>query len=410
MATARHAISEFLVDAALDRWLDAASLAVSEIVTNAVMHTGSSVSFAAWATPVGVRVEVSDASSQMPARREYAVTSGTGRGLHLLDNFVDRWGSDLRPPGKVVWFELGEHVGPDSSPVGRPSPPDADGREVEVRLCNLPTLMHWAWQEHAQALLREYLLFALDSDPDAIESHAQASDALGILYEQVPVPELPDDPDELLADAIEPGVTTDRVIVTVPRSSVSHFTTLQTMLIRAGKAASQGSFLGPPTQPEIAEMREWICEEVARQSAGDDSPPRPWVARTDVRVPLADEATLRARYADLSEAEGAILVTDETSVIVAATRSVVAFLGYESESELLGRRVLAVIPRRYHQAHIAGTTLNATNGRNQLLEVSLTVPVVRADGSEVRVGLRVTPRRLSGQHRVFVAAFDLTPD
>lgn len=404
---ARRAISEFLAEVPLEEWVEPMVLAVSEVVTNAVVHSGSAVSLEAWATADGVRVEVSDASAQLPVRRGYAVTSGTGRGLHLLDNYVDRWGSDLRPPGKVVWFELGEPSASAGSLSATPSTPATPDSHVRITLLHVPILMHWAWQEHAQTLLREYLLFALDSDPDALEHHAHASEALSILYGQVPLPKLPDDPDQLLADAVEPGVTAERVLVSIPQSSVTHFATLQQMLSRASHAASQGRFLAPPSQPEIAEMRSWICEEVARQSERNDDQPRPWVAQTDVRVRLADEETLRARYQTLSEAGEAILVTDEASVIVAATPPVVAFLGYESASELLGRRVIVVIPRRYHQAHIAGTTLNATNGREPLLDVPLTVPLVRADGSEVPVELRVTPRRLNGDHRVFVASLNL---
>lgn len=402
---ARRRISDLLADAAAELWVDPAVLAVSEMVTNAVVHTGSQISLQAWASPDGVRVEVGDASAHLPIKREYAVTSGTGRGLHLIDNYVDRWGAGLAQVGKVVWFELGEPVGPVvSSADGVPHPAATDG-DVVVTLRHVPLLMHWAWQEHAQALLREYLLFALDSDPEAIESHAQASDALSVLNEQIPAPELPEDPGALLADALEPGVTAEEILVAVPRSSVAHFATLDSLLGRALAAASEGSFLGPPAQPEIAEMRAWICAEVARQSGGDPRP-RPWAAKTDIRAPVADEDELRARYRALSEAEGSVLVTDEKGVIVAVTPSAVALLGYDSESRLLGRRVLVVIPERYHQAHIAGTTLNATNGRDQLLDVVLTVPVVRADGSEVAVELLVSPRRLAAGHRVFVGYLD----
>jgi hypothetical protein len=64
-------------------------------------------------------------------------------------------------------------------------------------------------------------------------------------------------------------------------------------------------------------------------------------------------------------------------------------------------------PRVYHQAHIAGTTLNATNGRDKLLGVALTVPVIHADGREVPMQLHVISRLLSDGERVFAAT--LTP-
>jgi len=46
--------------------------------------------------------------------------------------------------------------------------------------------------------------------------------------------------------------------------------------------ASEGLFLGPPTQPEIGELRDWICDEVVRQ-AREPSRPRPWAPRTGIR-------------------------------------------------------------------------------------------------------------------------------
>jgi PAS domain S-box-containing protein len=103
--------------------------------------------------------------------------------------------------------------------------------------------------------------------------------------------------------------------------------------------------------------------------------------------------------------EEPLLATDEASVIVAASPAALDLLGYRHAEDLLGRRVLVVIPARYHQAHIAGTTLNATHGRDPLLGVPLTVPMVRANGTEVSVNIEVRPERLDLERRVFVARF-----
>jgi hypothetical protein len=64
------------------------------------------------------------------------------------------------------------------------------------------------------------------------------------------------------------------------------------------------------------------------------------------------------------------------------------------------------VPTRFHQAHIAGTTLHATNGRSNLLGVPVDVPMVRADGSEVMVHIEVRAERLADERKVFVARFD----
>ena len=406
VSVARRRLRDLLDDAPETGYADAALLALSEVVTNAVVHTGAQVHVEVWAAEHALRIEVADGNPHLPTQRHYAVTSGTGRGLHLLASTVDRWGSAATEPGKVVWFEFGEPTWATPEDDSPPAPAPPDDSTVTVTLLNVPLLMHWAWQEHAQALLREYLLFTLDTDPDVIDVHAAASDALTLLHEQLPVPRLPDDPGALLAGSLEPGVTAGRIQLHVPCSAVEHFATLDETLGRASAAAQDGSFLGPPTQPEISEFRSWLCAEVVRQAA-DPGDPRPWAPRTGVHEPLADESVLRERYRELLDHTAPLLAVDEASIIVAVSAPVVEFLGYCSESELLGRRVIVVVPHRYHQAHIAGTTLNATNGRDVLLDVPVTVPVVRADGSEAMVEMRVVPQRLDHHRRGFVAHFSL---
>src|SRR3954449_12199211 len=90
-----------------------------------------------------------------------------------------------------------------------------------------------------------------------------------------------------------------------------------------------------------------------------------------------------------------------------ASRPALDLLGYQHEGELLGRRVIVVVPARFHQAHIAGTTLHATNGPDNLLGVPINVPMLGSDGTEVPVRIQVRSKRLDVDHRVFVARFRL---
>ena len=400
---ARRAVRHALEAVGASHLHDVAELVVSELVTNAVVHAGTSVGLRITAEPGAVRVEVEDGSPRTPTRRTWTDTAGTGRGLRIVDEHADRWDSHPTDGGKVVWFEIGEL----SSPLLLDSPDTDDlGRQrVEVTLLDMPLLMHWAWQEHAATLLREHLLFALERDDHALGDHAAASSALSILDEHLPAPDLPTDPDALMASSVEPAVTATRVALSIPAYSLRHFEVLDDLLVRAVAAAEAGQLLSPPTQPEMAEMREWLCGEVAGQAHA--APPTPWRTKTDVRSDI-DPHTAHARaYRELSEGGETIIATDDTSVIVAVTPNVLEFLGYERESDLLGQRILAVVPERFHQAHIAGTTLHVTNGRDALLNLWITVPVVRADGAEVPVALHVAPRRLEGDIRIFVAQMQL---
>ncbi|MCF6378006.1 SpoIIE family protein phosphatase [Nocardioides KLBMP 9356] len=264
-----------LLRAALDGVLDdalaePAELLLSEVVTNAFVHAGGIATVRVRATPVAVRVEVEDGSSRHPTRRGFTTTAGTGRGLRLLDELADRWGSAPRPEGKVVWFELGTHAGALAATNHR-APADPDDGSVHVRLREVPLLVHAGWQEDATALLREYLLHVLEEDQHILERHARASAAMTLLHEQVPAPQ----------PSGGPAITADEVVLSVPREMVAWFATLDELLGEAIAQAREGRFLSPSTGPEIDKMRQWLCREVARQA--DGGTPTPWAAPDPAR-------------------------------------------------------------------------------------------------------------------------------
>jgi PAS domain S-box-containing protein len=91
--------------------------------------------------------------------------------------------------------------------------------------------------------------------------------------------------------------------------------------------------------------------------------------------------------------------------VVAVSPATLALLGFQDADELVGRRVITIIPPRFRQAHIAGTTLHVVNGRSPLLGVRVTVPVLLADGSERMVELLIEPRRQATGRKVFIAEF-----
>lgn len=100
----------FTVDV-LQRWgagelIDTATLLVSELVTNAVLHARSASELVLRQTGGRLRVEIADASGTGPTRRTYSVDAGTGRGMMLVEALAVRWGSDREGDGKRVWFEL----------------------------------------------------------------------------------------------------------------------------------------------------------------------------------------------------------------------------------------------------------------------------------------------------------------
>lgn len=89
-----------------------AELLVSELVTNAVRHGRPGVALGVSVSPDVVRVSVHDSGPKLPrlpAGRPDA-TSGSGRGLLIVDAIADAWGvePDRAGSGKAVWFEVRE--------------------------------------------------------------------------------------------------------------------------------------------------------------------------------------------------------------------------------------------------------------------------------------------------------------
>lgn len=96
---------------------DAAELLISELVTNALVHTDGgavvTVTLDDGGPTPGARgrlhVEVRDFVSRRPTPRPLPDGAGegtSGRGLLLVNALADAWGVRAQGVGKVVWFEL----------------------------------------------------------------------------------------------------------------------------------------------------------------------------------------------------------------------------------------------------------------------------------------------------------------
>lgn len=82
-------------------------LLVSELVGNAVRHTGARVFGLRMRRRRGwLRVEVRDPSRGLPCLMPVQDMDVSGRGLFLVEKLSDRWGVDLLPRGKTTWFEM----------------------------------------------------------------------------------------------------------------------------------------------------------------------------------------------------------------------------------------------------------------------------------------------------------------
>ncbi|GAA1537792.1 ATP-binding protein [Streptomyces albidochromogenes] len=84
-------------------------LLISELVTNAVVHTGCPAVLRmlfGTADDGTVRVEVADTSARPPKPRHAQGDDTNGRGLELVDGLADRWGWQSEGAGKRIWCEV----------------------------------------------------------------------------------------------------------------------------------------------------------------------------------------------------------------------------------------------------------------------------------------------------------------
>jgi len=97
------------VAAALEHYdvdIDVIALLVSELVSNVVLHAHTPFEVTLRVRDEHIRVSVADESPLIPAMKQYAADSVTGRGLTMIDSAAARWGIDETAGGKAVWFEM----------------------------------------------------------------------------------------------------------------------------------------------------------------------------------------------------------------------------------------------------------------------------------------------------------------
>ena len=104
VADARKEATRQLTEWGLEELAFITELVVSELVTNAIRHAEG---------PIQLRLireralicEVSDGGATAPHLRHPRTTDEGGRGLLLVSQFTQRWGTRFVPEGKVIWAE-----------------------------------------------------------------------------------------------------------------------------------------------------------------------------------------------------------------------------------------------------------------------------------------------------------------
>ncbi|MBT2392644.1 SpoIIE family protein phosphatase [Streptomyces sp. ISL-1] len=105
VADMRAAVTEKLDEWGLAEVAFAMELVISELITNAIRY-GSAPVTVQLLRDRALTCEVADGSSTSPHLRYAATMDEGGRGLFLVAQMTERWGTRYTPGGKVIWAEL----------------------------------------------------------------------------------------------------------------------------------------------------------------------------------------------------------------------------------------------------------------------------------------------------------------
>lgn len=243
---------------------DEAALAVSEVVTNALLHGAPPVSFTATINEGRLRVEVSDTSTSRGAPQPASATASRGRGLAIVNTLTELWGVEAQSNGKSVWLEF----------VLRSD----DDQGIEVHLLGVPVAMYIEAQEQLEGAIHEIELLALEGEDEFVE-----------LRDTVIVPL------RRAMRVFRRARTEGRSAAEAARSAGSETVDLLWRLPAEAShaarvwvdgvagivaAADAGLLMLAPPPSDIRALRAWLSDQVINQVAG--LPPEPFTPATNI--------------------------------------------------------------------------------------------------------------------------------
>lgn len=397
VADARRATADALASWGLGSLADDLGTAVSELVTNAVLHAGTEILVVLRPLGTGVRLEVSDAAPHLLPREvvqppidwfagvdddwdPLEAETMTGRGLLLVSTLADRWGVDQGELTKTVWAEFATGAPHDATAArttsGRaPRPVPEAG--VPIRLLGVPVRLALKTFTNVDDLVRELRV----SEP----THGEVARLARVLLDDTRRAQ----GETFLEDARAAAQRGERLLDAEVRSSPAEAASVREVydvIKRLGELAAEGVLLAAPPGEELQGFRHWCVQETERQLAGWEPTPCPFpvTAEDDPVVaeatrqalarlvtPPADAATLLTR---LSRTSAALVVSaDLQSAVELVLAAAADELGASSAS-------LCLVSADAITMELAATTRAAevTRERWKRFSVSEDVPAVEA--------------------------------
>ena len=284
---------------------ESARLAVSELVTNAILHAEPPMTVHVRGTVEHPRVEVTDQSLVPPQRLEshHLVDLGDdtswatmGRGLDLVAAYSERWGADISPngTGKVVWFEPsngiretpveGEVFDVDGAIAMLGLEPVSREEMLEIRLLGMPVELFSHLRRHFNEIGRELRLLAL-SEPDRFPLAVEFSELfLQVEYERRQVAGV-----DVLDRAIDEGGGSVDLTYLTPPTAPATMGRLREVIDLVHAQLSGHVLLSVPPPPDLLALGDWYLGEFARQGAGEE--PIRWTGPLRLQLPARREVS-----------------------------------------------------------------------------------------------------------------------
>jgi anti-sigma regulatory factor (Ser/Thr protein kinase) len=299
---ARRFVSDALADWGRETVAEDVVLCVSELATNATLHSGSTYFHIDLQRQPGVvrvavadggmgsadvlarQPEMSDAShGELSADRAFA----TGRGMFLVSALATSWGIDELPAGKRVWAEF--HQGPvpgeggDEAPADavvtrdpqrRPPEPDPHTWAV-VSFRGCPPALLIAHDENIAEYTRELQLIG---DRLAEPSFQRLADVLAKFVAEHATNW---DPARIIAhEAVRDGHESVDIEVLASRDIRPRLQLLRSMIGEAEALSEQGRLMTLPAPEPVQRLRDWMEGEfLAQIEDGAEPLPYPdWLA------------------------------------------------------------------------------------------------------------------------------------
>ena len=278
--------------------LQVAALALTEAVTNVVLHARTPMRVRARQARGRLRLEIVDEDARgTPMLRRPGEGSATGRGLLLLDAVTAAWGVDVDDGAKTVWFEV---------PAGGAVP---DGDVVTVELTGLPVALVVRCQDEYAELLRELWFAAASPDPLPPPGLPGLVARLGSLRGDLG--EVSTAQRRAVGEAVAAGRTHLDLCHRLPPETADAWVAYDLALDEAEATCRAGglALAGVPSQEAVA-VRRYMRAELAAQRAGRAA--TPWAASAFAApaglapvVVLRPAAARRAGLPELLRAERA---------------------------------------------------------------------------------------------------------